>query len=367
MPEENNTNSNLENRDADAPVASAEAKVAEADGVGEEARQAVEEEKKVREKARGLIRWVRGFSTDSMDDRFRSDGGLRGDVRSVVSAFQQFPVRAIGDLQFEYVQAIHDLAEKVRNVLDKSTKRPGWTEGGRDEWEEGIKNAIRDKCATWISQMQQYKAIAAHPEVGVLIEALTQKQKDADNLVAELTQQKEKADAIVADITKASEAKTLWDQLPYFKEEADEHEKKASEWLLWVVVSSLALGGFALISGLFSGAPVDGVHLVQMLANKGIFFVTLGYGVFFCTKNYMAHRHNAVINRHRQKALDAFHNMVAADPASKAIVLAHAARCVYAPYNSGYARGGDVKDSGNVVENFLRPAENIVPSEKKED
>ena len=145
-------------------------------------------------------------------------------------------------------------------------------------------------------------------------------------------------------------------QSDFFGEEAKKHEKAAVAWGLGVLTSAVAFIVFALVA--WHRGPDDvenGLDLALALANRTLPFVALGFGVFFCARNYMAHRHNAVINRHREKALETYPKLAGADSKSREIVLAYAARCIYAPQDSGFARRGE-SESRNIPTEPIRHA-----------
>jgi hypothetical protein len=62
--------------------------------------------------------------------------------------------------------------------------------------------------------------------------------------------------------------------------------------------------------------------------------------LFHCARTALAHRHNAVVNHHRENALLTFNALVAAaaDEDNRDIVLTHAASCIFAPQDTGYTR-----------------------------
>lgn len=71
-------------------------------------------------------------------------------------------------------------------------------------------------------------------------------------------------------------------------------------------------------------------------------------------KNYTTHKHNAVVNRHRQNALLTYRALVTAaeDTGTQDIVLAHAASCIFSPQETGFAtsKGDSVSGSKSVLE-----------------
>ena len=52
--------------------------------------------------------------------------------------------------------------------------------------------------------------------------------------------------------------------------------------------------------------------------------------LYLATKNYLAHKHNAVINKHRQNALMTYKALVdaAKDATNKEVILMHASACI---------------------------------------
>jgi len=59
---------------------------------------------------------------------------------------------------------------------------------------------------------------------------------------------------------------------------------------------------------------------------------------FWAGKTYRAHRHNAVVNRHRQNALTTFQTFAqaASEEQTKNAVLLQATQCIFSPQQTGY-------------------------------
>ena len=85
----------------------------------------------------------------------------------------------------------------------------------------------------------------------------------------------------------------------------------------------------------------------------------LTYLLILCARNYLNHKHNAIVNKHRQNALMTYRTMVDAtdDPGSREAVLIQAAACIYGMENTGYAPKGEGSGvSGrSMVEIMSRP------------
>ena len=136
----------------------------------------------------------------------------------------------------------------------------------------------------------------------------------------------------------------------YFETEASDHEKLSFKWL-WTTIGAAALLFSWLVASLymrklslFDDVNADDYWIVyNLVATKVLVTLLLASLFAYSVKNYLAHKHNQIVNKHRQNALLTYTKLVAASssPETRDIVLNHAAACIYAPQDSGY-----VKDSG---------------------
>ena len=167
------------------------------------------------------------------------------------------------------------------------------------------------------------------------------------------------ANDLLAQIRKTAAEQGVSQQAAFFKQEADMHMADATDWkkkVWWTTCILFALAIGSIFLPIIPG--MDAVDPWQLSLSKTLVFVVLGYALFFCAKNYAAHRHNAVVNRHRQNALMTYEALVKANknPENADIVLTHAARFIYAPQDSGYTRGGNSDSGGISIESFRRIA-----------
>ncbi len=79
-----------------------------------------------------------------------------------------------------------------------------------------------------------------------------------------------------------------------------------------------------------------------MALSKLLIFAVLAYMLLLCARNFLAHKHNSIVNKHRQNALLTFKAL--ADAASKEdqrdVVLTYAAACIFSPQETGYTKSG---------------------------
>lgn len=142
----------------------------------------------------------------------------------------------------------------------------------------------------------------------------------------------------------------------HFKGLADEHDNAANRWRGYSVNAGIGLLLFASFSS-FSYripwlAPLNTIEAAQLITSKLVILGILSYGVVVCVRNFLSHKHNSVVNRHRQNALLTYTSFVDAAPsgASRDIVLTHAASSVFAPQETGYIRNEDPPSAKSIME-----------------
>jgi hypothetical protein len=127
----------------------------------------------------------------------------------------------------------------------------------------------------------------------------------------------------------------------HFKEEAERHKKASRWWLLatlFCALLTISFGCFVLLTFADTASGLPSHVSFQAGIAKLVLFSVLYYSIVWCGRTYKAHRHNYVVNKHRQNALGTFNAFVSAtsDEDTKQTVLVESARCVFAPQVSGY-------------------------------
>ncbi len=171
----------------------------------------------------------------------------------------------------------------------------------------------------------------------------------ANELQQELEKRKKEADAVLQVVRKVAEEQGVSQQAIYFKNEADNHEKESAVWLKRTVWLTIGLTVYAAVTLFLHKIPIleptNLYETAQLVASKLLIFVTISYFLILSAKNYVAHRHNSVINRHRQNALATYTALVkaAGEEATRDVVLAKAADCIFSAQSTGFAKteGGD--------------------------
>lgn len=145
-------------------------------------------------------------------------------------------------------------------------------------------------------------------------------------------------------------------QASVFEHEASNHETSGFRWLIATAVL-LGITLFAVGCSLYYAItyPKDYTpnQAVQVGIGKVALFSVLFTFVIWAGRTYKAHRHNAVVNRHRSNALRVFDIFVkaAADDATKNAVLIQATQSIFSPQQTGYVSGdGEAQTASPFVE-----------------
>ena len=134
----------------------------------------------------------------------------------------------------------------------------------------------------------------------------------------------------------------------YFEREAELHEAQAKNWRTGTWVAVVAIIIFSFISFFFHRwFEVTQIYeIAQLAVSKALIFFTIAYALILSARNFLSHKHNAIVNRHRHNALLTFKTI--ADAASlsegKDTVLTYAAACIFAQQETGYVKPSGQSD-----------------------
>lgn len=160
----------------------------------------------------------------------------------------------------------------------------------------------------------------------------------------DLANSKEQAEEILEEIRTVASEQGVSQQAVYFKTESKNHEAEATTWFKYTLIVAGVLIAVAIAFVFLSKwswfAPKDKYETIQLLGSKVFIFATLSYLLYQCGKNFLSHKHNAVLNKHRQNALMTFKAMSDAGRTEecKEIILAQASYCMFSPQDTGYIK-----------------------------
>ena len=287
----------------------------------------------------------------------------------LVELFKRLSPDALSDFGVNQLEQVQQQADASFNLLNSVLQFDAT---------QGSANDIRQSLIQNIEGSYQDVFDALHPLIGYSLHksadfqrldsearATLQKIKDdATEITGNLDKQKLEAERALEAIRTVAAEQGVTQQAIYFKKEADKNETDAETWRNRTINMAWLLGGYAVISIFVHTIPelipTNIFETVQLAVSKMLIFAVISFVLYLSARNFLSHKHNAVVNRHRQNALMTYKALVEAagekQQASEA-VLVHAAACIYAPQATGYTAGGssDTQGAKSVIELLSRP------------
>lgn len=286
----------------------------------------------------------------------------------LIDLYKRLPESVLDDLPQNQLQQIRDQSNQDFTRFDDILKFDPAQQNStqvRDGYIQNLRNAYQTAftslhpfiayslCKTADFQRLEGDARATLQAVRDQGEALTR----------DLETQKQAAERVLEDVRKVAAEQGVSQQAIYFKESATEHDKQAGVWqnrTLWVA-TGLAIYAFATVTlhKIPWLAPRDTYDAIQLGISKILVFAVVSYVLYLCARNFLSHKHNAVVDRHRQNALMTYKAIVdaAGDTPNREVILVQAAACIFAPQGTGYTADTTPAPPGaqSVVEFATRP------------
>jgi hypothetical protein len=170
--------------------------------------------------------------------------------------------------------------------------------------------------------------------------------KTAKESISIIQKNKTVSDELLASTKQVAEKAGVSTKAVYFQEEAKSHKNFSYTWLGITFILLLAACYFItthldpenFIKDL-KNTDKDflTVFTIQYIVFRLLIFSIISYAIVWTSKNYFAHRHNYVVNKHRQNLLSTFEVFVnSANDTIKDAVLLETTRCIFAHLDSGY-------------------------------
>lgn len=139
-----------------------------------------------------------------------------------------------------------------------------------------------------------------------------------------------------------------------FKSESDIHEGEANKWLDYTIGVLIAIVVVAIALAFLGLLFKENNEIVQFTITKVVIITALFYGLSITNRNYKAHKHNAVMNKHRQNALstfETFSSAASADDQTKNAVLLETTHSIFSNQKTGYLKSeGDSESHNKIIE-----------------
>lgn len=274
--------------------------------------------------------------------------------RLPVSSFSEFPDGILGDIQSQADQVY----KLFSSVISFDAQHP-------DPWNR------RDAIITSISAQYDNVFRSLYPFISysvartvdfsrLEVEARAVVQRIEDNttsVISEISNIRDQAQEALKEVRDAALEQGVSQQAIYFQKEANNEITSSLHWHNRTYITAFILIVFGALSFFIHRIPIiapnNNTEAVTLIASKVLIFGVIAYMLVLSAKNFLAHKHNASVNRHRQNALQTFKALVdAAGSGSGAqdIVLTHAANCIFAPQETGFTKQSPTQNSSNVID-----------------
>lgn len=290
-------------------------------------------------------------------------------AQAIIDVYKRIPISALADFADNQLNAILAQANADYNVFKQILDFDA-TASNANGTRTNILSTLKTRRDELFNQVWQYVAygVARITDTSLLETQARATIQSIHDQSAKLTEQliraKTDADTALAAIRSVASEQGVSQQAIYFKEEAQSQETLAETWLRYTYKFAAAVGVFAILSLFLHKIewlkPASNAETLQLITSKVLIFAVLAFMLIMAARNYATHKHNAVVNRHRQNALLTYRAIVeaAADGNTQDIVLAHAASCIFSPQDTGFAqaRGDSSPASKSVLELLTKSA-----------
>jgi hypothetical protein len=185
----------------------------------------------------------------------------------------------------------------------------------------------------------------------------------AAEITKELDDTKEEAKRILEEVREISAEQGVTQQAIYFKEASNNHDVQANQWRTATIWVAIGLTAYAVFTLFFHKIPFmrpsSMYETVQIALSKILVFAVISYMLYLTAKNFLSHKHNSIVNKHRQNALMTYKALVdaAGDTPNRELILNHAAACIFTPQCTGYSSESGIQSPSakSVVELLTKP------------
>lgn len=286
-------------------------------------------------------------------------------VKQVIELFQQIPIEHLVTFPANWQQQLKNASDSFFSILDSTMK-----------FKANIDNAVGQRTSLLAQFDSSYQD--NFNQLNPMISYVSSRQKDygalerearakiqqasdrADELANTLASHEQEAKRILDEVKKVAAEQGVSQQAVYFQSESTGHQTEADKWRNWTVYVGIALVVYAALSVFIHKIPfllpTSNYDSVQLAVSKALVFAVFAYFLILCARNFLSHKHNSIINKHRQNALLTFKSLAdAADSKeNRDVVLTYAAACIFAPQETGYAKGSHQSNFGSVIETIPR-------------
>lgn len=282
-------------------------------------------------------------------------------VKRVIALFSRIPTDILDQFPDQQLNAVKQQADIYYNLLksilefdpaepDAAIKRKQLITQADEKFQQ-IFTSIHPFISYAVARTADFGAIA--DEGRATVQAVSDK---VDALLNEIAQKGDEADRVLQEVRNAAAERGVSQEAFHFSNAADEHAKLAEKWEKTTKRWAILLGLFAFASVFFHRipwlAPTNTLETAQYVVSKILIFGVIAYMLGLSAKNYLSHKHNEIVNRHRQNSLMTYQSIsnAASEEHGRDIILQHAAAAIYQLHDTGYVKSTSSSNNTTVTE-----------------
>ncbi len=271
------------------------------------------------------------------------------DAETLIGLFKRVPISVLEEFPEPQLNTIKTQADQIFGIFSQILEFDDTQNNAAQ-----VRNSLLDSLANQYAPVFQTLSplisfsLATTVDFGRLnseARAVLQDIKDQTaGALSEIEETKSEAQEILDEVRKTAAEQGVSQQAVFFSKEAQEHETLATTWQWNTIYVAAALGAYGVVT-VFAHkfpwiAPESLTESIQLIASKVLIFFVLAYMLVLSSRNFMSHKHNAVVNKHRQNALQTYKALVDASgtPEARDTVLSYAASSVFSPQDTGYTK-----------------------------
>jgi hypothetical protein len=290
------------------------------------------------------------------------------DAKRLIGLFSQISLTSLADLPNPHLESIKNQANAAYNRFEEIlafTQKDANAFDRRnsllkqlDSSYDGVFNKLHPLISYSTSRSADFKGLETQARA-----ALQAMEDQATALVSQLERDKTTASSVLEEIRQVAGEQGVSQQAYYFSEEAKHHDDEAESWRKTTTKMAWLMGAYAALSLFLHKipwlAPASTYDSIQLAVSKMLIFAVISYMLYLAARNFLSHKHNAIVNKHRQNALVTYKALAdaAKDDDKKDIILANASSCIFSPQSTGYSRVGSssAPSAKSVVELLTKP------------
>ena len=256
---------------------------------------------------------------------------------------------------------LNTLSDQLKNILNRLVVINSFDPTTQSPNRDDLVNQLNGAYETYYTQifeilnhirLQRLKPSEVENQVKNQLASIKNLSSEADKKLTEINEVLNKTKQVAGETGVANYS-------IFFKDEAEDHENKSKKWFKGVIVMSFAVGLLGLGLMFWIKKDLSTGEAIQYSIAKFIVLSAFFYALVWTTKNYNAHRHNYIVNKHRANSLNSFETFVKSteDPATKDAVLLQATQSIFSPQSSGFDGNDSESDPSNKFIEILRHIE----------